>query len=414
MDLSLKNIFALYPSELFYLFLPIISAAYVFFFRKALIDKDLIKNILTKFFVYFVFVVLIHVYLSYVMQGKVIFKEVIAYLYFFSSVSIILFLMRASFKRIAKNLSDKIIDLRIKKFVYLIAVSVLWTCILFPYILATFTIHRPKIGDKYDPGSLYMFEYEKVSLTTQDGLNLKGWFIPKRNSNKAVVIGHGLGANKSNFLSLVELWESLNYNILIFDFRGHGESSGHTISFGYKEKYDIRAAFDYLNKEKNFSAKNIVGYGVSFGGASLIQAVSDGAGFEKIITDSSFASIDTMASKVVERMGFVPAFLRESIKNLGLAFVSLELGFNIDRSSPIRVVDSIKIPWLIIHGKKDILIPRQEAISLYGCGNANKKLFLVDSGEHYTTIDDVQYTYKLMEFLNEKSSISEMIESISK
>ncbi|OGX56668.1 MAG: hypothetical protein A2306_08440, partial [Omnitrophica WOR_2 bacterium RIFOXYB2_FULL_38_16] len=363
---SIKNLLNLYPSELFYLFLPIISAAYLFFFRRNMIDKVLVKNILIKIGTYFVLVVFINIYLSYIMQGRVIFKEVIAYLYFFSSVSIMLFLMRSSFKKIANGMSKKIIDLKIKKLVYFITVTVLWTCMLFPYMLATFSIHRPKIGDKYDPQTLYMLEQEKVSLRTQDGLVLKGWFIPNKNSNKAVVIGHGLGANKSNFLSLVELWHSLNYNVLIFDFRGHGESGGHTISFGYKEKYDIRAAFDYLNKEKKFLAENIVGYGVSFGGAALIQAVSDGACFDKIITDSSFASIDIMADKFVERMVFVPVFLRERIKVLGLAFVNLELGFNVDNSSPLRISDKIKIPWLIIHGKKDVLIPSQEALSLYG------------------------------------------------
>jgi len=397
---SIKNLLNLYPSELFYLFLPIISAAYLFFFRRNMIDKVLVKNILIKIGTYFVLVVFINIYLSYIMQGRVIFKEVIAYLYFFSSVSIMLFLMRSSFKKIANGMSKKIIDLKIKKLVYFITVTVLWTCMLFPYMLATFSIHRPKIGDKYDPQTLYMLEQEKVSLRTQDGLVLKGWFIPNKNSNKAVVIGHGLGANKSNFLSLVELWHSLNYNVLIFDFRGHGESGGHTISFGYKEKYDIRAAFDYLNKEKKFLAENIVGYGVSFGGAALIQAVSDGACFDKIITDSSFASIDIMADKFVERMVFVPVFLRERIKVLGLAFVNLELGFNVDNSSPLRISDKIKIPWLIIHGKKDVLIPSQEALSLYGNGSANKQLYLVDSGEHYTTIDDAQYIYKIREFLN--------------
>lgn len=411
---SLKNFIVLSPSELFYLFFPIVSAAYVFFFRRSLINKVFVKNLFVRICTYIIFVLSIHIYLGYIMQGRVIFKEVIFYLYFFSSVSIVLFLMRESFKRTAKGLSAKIIDLKVKKIVYVVIVSVLWTGILLPYILATFTIHRPKIGDRYDPKSLYMFDFEKVSLKTQDGLKPRAWFVPEKSSNKAVVIGHGLGANKSNFLSLVDLWHSLNYNVLIFDFRGHGESSGHTISFGYKEKYDIKAAFDYLNKEKHFLANNIVGYGVSFGGASLIQAVSDGAGFEKIITDSSFASINTMANKVVERMGFVPTFLREIIKDLGLTFVSLESGFNIDRSSPIRVADRIKIPWLIIHGKKDILIPSQEAMYLYGSGNPNKKLFLVDSGQHYTTIDDVQYIYQLEEFLNENSGVSEMLENINK
>ena len=68
----------------------------------------------------------------------------------------------------------------------------------------------------------------------------------------------------------------------------------------YKEKYDIEAGIEYLIEEKMFSTDNIVGYGVSFGGASLIHAVADGAKFERIITDSSFASINTMAKKVVE------------------------------------------------------------------------------------------------------------------
>jgi len=411
---SLSNFFIFSPSELFYFLLPLFSAVYLFLFSRDIINKNFIKVILQRIAIYFVFAIFIHIYLSSIMQGKIIWKEVIIYFYFFSSVSIILFMMKALFKKVASRISKRVSNLRFQKPVHFTVTAVLWTFILLPYVLATFTLHRPKVGDRYNPKSVYMFDYENVSLRTQDGLILKGWFIPKAKSNKAVVVGHGLGANKSNFLGLVNLWHGLDYNVLIFDFRGHGESGGHTISFGYKEKYDMQAGFDYLTQERKFYAKDVIGYGVSFGGASLIQAVSNGTNFERIITDSSFASIDTMAKKTVERMGFVPTFLRESIKNLGLAFVSLELGFDVNDASPLRIIDKIKVPWLIIHGKNDVLIPSQEALDLYHNVNTKKQLYLIDSGEHYTTIEDTQYTKRLVHFLNDDSSVALKRESRGK
>lgn len=388
------------PSEIFYFVLPILCGLYILCFQRRLTAHTAVKMALIRIITYFLVILFIHMYLSSIMSGKIIWREILIYLYFFGSVSIILNLMKTVFKMAADFLTRKIRKSRLKQTVHLLIIIVLWTFILFPYILATFTIHRPKIGDKYNPRSVFMLDYEDVALKTKDGLRLKGWYIPSENSKKAVVIGHGLGANKSNFLSLVGLWHSLDYNVLIFDFRGHGESEGHTISFGYKEKYDIEAGFDYLVYEKNFLPEDIVGYGVSFGGASLIHAVSDGTGFEKIITDSSFASIDTMADKVVERMQIVPAFLRKAIKNIGLAFVNLELGFDVTKSSPMNVITKINMPWLIIHGKKDVLIPIDEAIELFNATKTTaKKLYLVNSGQHYTTLDDPQYTEQIRNFL---------------
>lgn len=386
---------------MFYFLIPIISAGYVILFHRKLITRNWIKAVFLKIIFCIVLSLGVHIYLCSLTQGRIIWKEVFVYAYFFASVNILLFLMKLMFKKIANFVSARVENPKLNKFISSIIVVALWTFIFFPYILATFTIHRPKIGDNYNPESILILEYENITLHTQDGVRIRGWFVPSKGSKKAVLIGHGLGANKSNFLGLVDLWHSLNYNVLIFDFRGHGESDGHTISFGYKEKYDIKAGFEYLVRKKNFAPENIVGYGVSFGGASLIHAVSDSVNFDRIVTDSSFANIDTMADKVIERMGFVPSFLRGIVKNIGLAFVSLELGFDIDKSSPLNVVDKIDKPWLIIHGKKDILIPCEEALVLYDNVNTRKKLYLVDVGGHYTTLEDKEYINQLNAFLKD-------------
>jgi pimeloyl-ACP methyl ester carboxylesterase len=335
------------------------------------------------------------------MDGKLIWKEIFIYSYFFCSVGIVICFLKFLFTKTAAFFAGLIEDQRLRKLIHGLIMAGLWTLVLFPYMLATFTIHRPKIGDKYDP-SIYGYEFGNVSLKTEDGLILRGWFIPNEISRKAVVIGHGLGANKSNFLSLVNLWHSMDYSVLIFDFRGHGNSDGHTISFGYKEKYDIRAGFDYLKDEKGFAPNDIAGYGVSFGGAALIHAVSNGAGFEKIVTDSSFSSIDTMAKKTIERLVFVPEFLVRIIKNIGLLYVSMELGFDVNESSPIRALQNVKAPWLIIHGKKDDLIPSREAFELYRNAHTIKKLYLVDGAGHYATIGDADYRAQVENFLKSR------------
>lgn len=286
-----------------------------------------------------------------------------------------------------------------------VIIKVLYYLFLFiftvPFILAMTSVHRCKVTDDLNPKTALGLEYENVSWKTMDGLNIKGWFIPAH-SNNAVLIAHGLGANKSNFIGTAELWHHLGYNVLIFDFRGHGESDGHTVTFGYRERLDIIGGWDYLTRVKGFSPDRIIGYGVSFGGAAMIHAENQIHGFHKLIIDSSFASLDDMATHIIEEEPVVPPFLRKGFKEIALFFIRLDVGFDIRARSPENVIGNLTgTPIIFIHGKGDPLVPWEQSQRLYSRLGQPKEIFILNTQGHFGTFSDKRYEGIISSFLKE-------------
>lgn len=411
--LSLFNKYLISRSEVFYMSLPLIVGAFLFLFKKSYIIRAFQAKYIAKMVIYVSVVIVFFWFFSKMIGGRIIWKELFLSLCFLTSFGIITFSLARINLMLANYVSEKVtvvlknsrFSFRIAKTVKITITVLLWLFIVFPYILATFSIHRPKIGNLYNPKSEFGLQYEDVVFKTSDHVLLRGWFVPNAKNDKSVIIGHGLGVNKSNFIELVSLWHQLGYNALIFDFRGHGDSQGHTLSLGFNEKNDIIAALDYLCTRKDIDCNKIIGYGVSFGAAALIQAAAQDKRIKILVVDSSFAEIDTMANKILDRLLVVPFFVRKPIIEMGLAMASLDLGFNIQRSSPLKSISRLKNqPILIIHAKKDNLIPCTESEKLYESASNPKQIYLVDSSGHYSTLVDTNYTTVLADFLQKHSS----------
>ncbi len=389
-----------FPNEVFYMSLPLVWGLFHFLFR-----RDVLKNLFRwrhafKAAGYFVCVVAFFWYFSYTMRWKIIWKEVFLASYFLLAVGIIIYYTRCIIKAFAAWLVSPFRNPQKRKIISGLIYVCLWFLIILPYILAAFSIHRPKIGDQVDPRSELNLSYEQVWLRTRDGVRLHAWFVACPTSDRSVVIGHGLGANKSNFLPLVDLWHGLGYNVLIFDFRGHGHSEGHTVTFGAREKYDIIAAVHYLSARPDMAPDKIIGYGVSFGGAALIHAAKEDTRIKALVVDSSFSDVETMAKRVVDLVRFVPPFLTDTIARLGLMFVDLECGFPLRDYAPQQVIPHIHDrPVLIIHGKNDRLIPWGESKSLYDKARSPKEFYWVESAGHYATLVEPDYRHRLRQFL---------------
>jgi len=354
---------------------------------------------------YFLLVVIFYFFLSRFMGGRIIWKEVIQSYYFLSAIAIIFSFMRSVIQSIARKVSNLVMPSRWKKPVYYFLYMFIWLFLVFPYCLATFTIHKPKVGDRLNPKTTLGLSYKDVTLDAEDGMKIKGWFIPSQQSDKGVVIAHGLGANKSNFMGLASLWHEMGFNVIIFDFRGHGMSSGHTISMGYRERLDIKAAVNYLVENPKVNPKKIVGYGVSFGAASLLHAASEDPRIKSVIIDSCFADVHTMAGQLLKKM-HIPPLLRDPIIRIGLEIIDFELGFKMRENMPKQIIGQVNRPILIIHGINDPLVPPSESEKLFKAARQPKKLLLLSVPGHYGTFYDQEYRRAIEEFLQKNQSLN--------
>jgi pimeloyl-ACP methyl ester carboxylesterase len=228
-----------------------------------------------------------------------------------------------------------------------------------PVFLSVVATHRCKLTDGQDPMSVFNLPYEHVRIPTRDGLMLDGWFIPENPpSDRTIVICHGAGANKGNFVWFLGPLAHRGYNVLFFDFRAHGSSDGRTTTYGIRERADVIAVVDWLKANKPSESRVLVGLGSSQGSMALALAAAEDARIDAVVLDSPFVSPRALMR---ENARFAPV-LGPLFADGMLALVSLQTGTSLFAPSAERAVAAIgPRPVLVIHGDDDFIMPRSHA-----------------------------------------------------
>ena len=252
-----------------------------------------------------------------------------------------------------------------------------------------------------NPGLLGL-RYEKVSFPSRtDRLTIHGWFLPKEGSNKVLLIAHGAYIHRADYtIGLLPIAAKLvdnGYNILMFDFRGHGESEGKRISAGYYEKRDLLGAIDFV-KQRGFTRIGIIGY--SMGAATALMTAAENKDIDAIVSDSAYADLnDIIQSQFSLRTRF-PKFLLRPLLFLAKLF------YHIDYRSikPVSVVSQIAPrSILFIHGDSDETVPLNHVYQLYQTAqNSSNELWVVPDTAHvraYQTHQD-EYISRITSFFS--------------
>ncbi len=256
----------------------------------------------------------------------------------------------------------------------------------FSFILVYANTHPPQYP-LHIPPSDYKADYEEVSFTSADGIVLKGWLVkPSHPGTKspAIIICHGVGANKSDFTELAVSLSHRGYFVLLFDFRAHGESGGSRTSLGYHEQKDVVAALDFLKARSGVAPGRIGIYGFSMGGSTAILAAAKTGAFSAVVADSAFTCLREQARDAITGFYHLPSF-----PFLQLAVLGYELYFQtrVDAVSPISLIAIIAPkPVLIIAGEGDKLIPADNGRKLYAAAHEPKELWLIPGAEHGATL----------------------------
>jgi pimeloyl-ACP methyl ester carboxylesterase len=107
-----------------------------------------------------------------------------------------------------------------------------------------------------------------VLFPSKSGSELSGWLLEAKQGKGGILLLHGVRSNRLQMLKRARFLQSAGYDVLLFDFQAHGESTGEQITFGYLESLDAEAAYDYL--QDRLCNPTIAVIGVSLGGASAL------------------------------------------------------------------------------------------------------------------------------------------------
>jgi len=106
------------------------------------------------------------------------------------------------------------------------------------------------VGIKYAKSKVvdsFQIKHETIYLKTSDSLRLESWYAKvDSNAKGTILLFHGHGSSKSGMIREATAFHEMGWNVLMTDFRAHGNSAGETCSIGYDEAKDVKAAFDYI------------------------------------------------------------------------------------------------------------------------------------------------------------------------
>lgn len=267
-----------------------------------------------------------------------------------------------------------------------ILISIVVLIAALSFILVYVNTH-PSQYPLHVPPSVYKADYDGVTFTTEDGVALKGWFVKparSRHRSPAIIICHGVGANKSDFTDLAAAFARRGFYVLLFDFRGHGESGGSRTSLGYHEQKDVVAALNFLRQKNEIDGKRLGIYGFSMGGATAILAAANTKAFSAIVVDSAFTSLRDQARDAITGFYHLPSF-----PFLQLSVLGYELYFQtgVDAVSPVLAIGKLApAPILIIAGDGDKLIPVTNGRKLFAAALEPKELWIIPGVDHGGTI----------------------------
>ena len=153
-----------------------------------------------------------------------------------------------------------------------------------PAVVATNVAERP-IGDTPATRGL---EYEDVWMVAGDGTRLAGWYVPSTN-RAAVILRHGAGSTRSSVLDQAGVLARHGYGVLLTDARGHGESQGRAMDFGWNGDTDIAAATAFLASRPEVDPDRIGIVGLSMGGEEAIGAAGSNHLLRAVVAEGATA-----------------------------------------------------------------------------------------------------------------------------
>jgi uncharacterized protein len=133
---------------------------------------------------------------------------------------------------------------------------------------------------------------------TRDGTLLSGDFWAQAQPAPTIVLCHGYRTSRAHMRTVAGLQYAHGYNILFFDFRGHGESDSVMTSCGNAEVCDLEAALEVASRQPETLPQKMIIHGFSMG-ASVALLTPPRSDVAAIIADSPYAHSDDILRRLV-------------------------------------------------------------------------------------------------------------------
>jgi fermentation-respiration switch protein FrsA (DUF1100 family) len=223
----------------------------------------------------------------------------------------------------------------------------------------------PSAGETETPRSIGL-EYEAVSIRTADEETIAAWWMPHEAARADVVYFHGNGGNLSMWLPILAGVQASGLNVLAFDYRGYGRSTGSPTEKGlYRDADAVLAELARLRQRESAAGttvrRPIIYWGRSLGGPVAAYATTvtrpDG-----LILESTFPEKRAVLGR-----------------QLVLRTLDLLASFRFETADMLRGFDR---PTLVMHGDSDSVVPYTAGRALFERLSEPKRFVTLRGADH--------------------------------
>jgi fermentation-respiration switch protein FrsA (DUF1100 family) len=202
--------------------------------------------------------------------------------------------------------------------------------------------------------------YEDLAITTQDRERLHAWWVPTRAVAPLghVLFFHGNAGNMSRRVPDAELLAAEGFDVLMFDYRGYGQSTGRPTEEGTYR--DARAVLAWLRSRSGVAPERIFYLGESLG-AAIALALALEAPPAGLVMRSPFTNILDMARR---QHPMIPELLVP------------------DAYPSLRRMPELQCPLLVLHGDCDQLIPLAQGQAIFAAARGLKRMEILPGVGH--------------------------------
>ena len=211
-----------------------------------------------------------------------------------------------------------------------------------------------------------------VQFKTRDGVQLDGWLF--RSGEPLLIWFHGNAGNITERAPMAAELARRGISVLLFDWRGYGKSEGSPTEDGLFQ--DALAAYDFASAQ----SKDIVLYGESLGGPYAAYVATKRKA-RCVIIENSFPSLAAIGNAL---------------------YSPLPLGWFAPFSlTTTRWLNQAGLPVLVMHGKRDQVIPFRLGMQLYEQLHVPKELLVSETAGHceIATADAQRYYDTIVAFI---------------